>query len=172
MTSSVFLTLRVFHILFAAIWLGAVVFISMILMPVLEQAGPEGGAIMGRLEHRGLTKFMASIAGLTILTGIALYWRLTGGFDAGMSSTTEAKVFGAGAVLGLAAAIIGGAVVGRSAKRAAALGAKAASLPDGKEKAAVFAEIQQVRGRLVTFGRIVLILLVLTVTLMSVGHYV
>lgn len=172
MTSSVFLTLRVFHILAAALWVGSVVFISMFLMPVLQQSGPEGGAIMGRLEQRGLTKFMASLGGLTILTGIFLYWRLTGGFDAATSSTTEAKVFGAGAVLGLSAGIIGGAVVGRAAKRAAAIGAKLASVTDAKERAALLAETQQLRARMSTWGHIVLGLLIVTVILMSVGHYV
>jgi uncharacterized membrane protein len=169
--NAVFLGARVVHVLGATLWLGAIFFISMYLMPVLQQAGPEGGKIMAGLERRGLVIFMSSVAGFTILTGFYLYWHLTGGFDPAMSGSHEAMVFGAGGVLGLIAGIIGGSVVGRSAKKASMLSAKMASLSE-KDRAAVVAEIQQLRQKMVTWGHVVVVLLVITVVLMTIGHYV
>lgn len=168
--NAVFLSARVVHILSAALWLGAVVFISMFMMPALQQAGPEGGKIMSGMERRGLMTFMASIGGTTILTGLYLYWHLTGGFDPAQSGTIEARVFGAGGVLGLAAMIIGGSVVGRSAKKAAEIAAKMAAMPE-RDRAAAAEHIQQLRRKMVTFGHVVIALLVGTIVLMSIGHY-
>ena len=169
--NTVFLGARVIHILCAAMWFGAVVFTSMFLMPVLQQAGPEGGKIMGSLERRGVTTFMMSIAGMTILTGFYLYWHLTAGFDPAQSSTLEAKVFGAGGVLGLAALIIGGSMIGRSAKKAEALGAKLAAMGE-KDRGPVVAEIQQLRRKMASYAHLVMVLIVITIVLMSIGHYV
>jgi len=169
--NTIFLGARVIHILCAAMWFGALVLLSLFLMPVLQQAGPEGGKIMGGLERRGLNAFMMSIAGTTILTGFYLYWHLTGGFDPAQSATVEAKVFGAGGVLGLAAMIIGGSVVARSVKKAAALGERLAGMAE-KDRGPIAAEIQQLRRKVVTFARLVLALILITIVLMSIGHYV
>lgn len=168
----IYLSVRVLHVLCAALWLGGVVLISMFLMPVLQQSGPEGGAIMGRLQKKGLVVFMSSISGITILSGLWLYWRFTGGFDPAIAGSMGGRVFGTGGLLGFTAGIIGGAVVGRSAKKAAELGAKMATLSEGKERAAIAAEIGRHRQRMVTFGHVVIALLVGALACMAIGHYV
>jgi len=168
--NTVFLTARVFHIVCAALWFGAIVLLSMFLMPVLQQVGPESGKIMSGMERRGLVIFMSSVAGITILTGFYLYWHLTGGFDHSMMGTTEARVFGTGGILGLTAFIIGASVVGQSAKKVTALGAKMASMPE-KDRPAATAEIQRLRKKMVTWGHLVMGLMAITIMLMSLGHY-
>lgn len=167
-----FLSIRVLHVLGAALWLGSVTFISIFMMPALQQAGPAAGPILAGMQRRGLVAFMSSISGLTILSGFYLYWRFTGGFSAEVSRTTAAMVFGTGGVLGLAAGIIGASVVGRSAKKATELGERAAKMPEGSERAALVSQIQHHRARMVTFGSIVVALLVVTIALMAIGHYV
>jgi hypothetical protein len=169
--NTVFLGARVLHIVCAALWFGAIVFVSMFLMPVLQQSGPEAGKIMGGLERRGLVIFMSSIAGLTILTGFYLYWHLTGGFDHSMMGTTEAMVFGTGGILGLTAFVVGASVVGQSAKKATALGAKMAGMAE-KDRPAAAAELQKLRQKMVTYGHLVMALMAMTIVLMSIGHYV
>src|SRR5580765_3919664 len=146
--NTVFLSARVLHIVCAALWFGAIVFVSMFLMPVLQQVGPESGKIMTGMERRGLVIFMSSIAGITILTGFYLYWHLTGGFDHAMMGTTETMVFGTGGILGLTAFIIGASVVGQSAKKVTALGAKLAGMAE-KDRVAATAQIQQLRRKMV-----------------------
>ena len=59
MGTALFLSLRAAHVLLAAVWLGATVFTSILLMPVIEGSGPIGGQIMQSLENKGMTAFFA-----------------------------------------------------------------------------------------------------------------
>jgi putative copper export protein len=169
--NTIFLSARVLHIVCAALWFGAIVFVSMFLMPVLQQSGPEAGKIMVGMERRGLVIFMSSIAGITILSGFYLYWHLTGGFEHSMMGTPEVRVFGTGGILGLTAFIIGASVVGQSAKKVTALGAKMAGMAE-KDRAAAATEMQRLRQKMVTYGHLVMALMAITIVLMSIGHYV
>jgi hypothetical protein len=169
---TVFVTARVLHILCAALWLGAALFISVFLMPALKRLGPNGEMVMTALAARGFPIFMPTVAGLTVLSGLWLYWRYTGGFDPAVSSSRAGIVFGLGGVLGVIAAIIGGSVAGRSAKQVVALESRASSLPEGAERARLAAQIQALRQRVTTSTRIVTVLLVVTIILMAIGHYV
>ena len=167
-----FLTTRVAHVLFAALWLGSAAFITWFLIPAIQQAGAGAAPMMGALERRKLNPFMGSVGGLTVLTGIALYWRLTGHFDPALSATRTAMVFGSGGVLGLIALIIGGAVVGRNAKKMAVLGDSLAAMPDGPARAAALAAMMAAGRRVATFGRLVVFLLMIALGLMAIGHYI
>lgn len=168
----IFLGLRVVHVLFAALWLGSAAFITWFLMPAIQQAGPSAATMMGVLERRKLSAFMGAVGGLTVLTGFALYWRLTGHFDPALSATRTAMVFGTGGVIGLIALILGGAVVGRNAKKMAALGESLSAMPDGPGRASTMAAMTAAGQRVATVGRVVVFLLMLALALMAVGHYV
>src|SRR5437899_1178711 len=103
MSTTLFLSVRVLHVLLSAIWLGATVFTSILLMPVIEGAGPSGGQVMMSLERKGLTPFFASIGGISVLTGFYLYWHFNGGFDPEISRSHAGMAFGVGGVAGLLA---------------------------------------------------------------------
>jgi len=117
MGTALFLSLRAAHVLLAAVWVGATVFTSILLMPVIESSGPIGGQIMQSLEKKGMTAFFGAMGGITVLTGIYLYWRFTGGFDPEVSRSHAGMAFGIGGVCGLLAVIIGGSVIGRSSRK-------------------------------------------------------
>src|SRR5712671_5221036 len=117
MSTVLFLTMRVLHVLLAAVWIGATVFMSFLLMPVAEAAGSAGGQIMIGLNRKGLNAFFAATGGITVLTGIYLFWRFTGGFDPEISRSHAGMAFSIGGVVGVLAVIIGGSVVGRSASK-------------------------------------------------------
>jgi uncharacterized membrane protein len=168
----IFLALRVFHILTAALWLGGAVLLSTFLVPVVEQVGPAGGQVMAGLTRRGVHTFLATLAGITLVSGLWLYWRFTGGLDPAISGSGGGLSFGVGGVIGVLAAIVGGAVVGRSAKGAVALAARAASLPDGEERASLLRTVEGLRRRLAMGSRVAIVLLVITTVLMAIGHYV
>jgi hypothetical protein len=172
MNNIVFLSVRVFHVLLGASWLGAALFTSFFLIPALQEAGPAGGAVMIGLVRRKLPIFIASIAGLTVLTGLWLYWRFTDGFDPGISSTMGGRVFGTGGLLGLVSLIIAGSVVSRNMKSAVRLLTDAAAQPDGPARAAQMERAIACRGKAAVGARIVAILLVITIMLMAMGHYV
>ena len=151
-----FLLVRAAHVLLAALWVGAVGFVTFLLLPAVTDSGPAGGTVMGALARRKMHVFMASIGGLTVLTGFYLYYRFTGGFDPALSGSRGAIVFGFGGICGTIALIIGGAVVGRNAKKIEEPGADVAAL----------------RARIRTSSRLVLILQLIAAGLMAIGHYV
>ena len=170
-TLVMFLSVRVLHVLFGAIWLGVAVFISYFLLPALQNAGPDGGKVMIALGAR-VNVFIASVAGLTVLSGLWLYWRFTDGFDPGISSTMAGRVFGTGGLLGLVAAVIGGSVVGRNMKKAVNLLTEAGAQPEGPSRGALVERALGARRTAATAVRLVTVLLIVTIVLMALGHYV
>jgi uncharacterized membrane protein len=159
--ASMFAEVRALHILVAAAWFGAAAFLTIYLMPALGRLEPRGGGVLQALEGRGFHRFMAANAGLTVLSGAWLYWTLTAGFKPQAIASTTGLVYGLGGLAGLLAAIIGGAVIGRSVKRLAALPADDAS---GSDTAALL-------QRRIRFGsRSALGLMLLALLAMTLGH--
>ena len=170
MNTVLFLTLRVVHVLLAAIWVGATVFTSLLLMPAVQDAGPAGGQVMISLNRKGITAFFGAMGGITLLTGIYLYWHFTG-FDPEISRSRAGMAFGVGGVAGLLGTIIGGSVVGRSANKLVGVMERAAKASDA-QKATIMQEGAVLRQRMTTFGTLVLVLQFVALILMAVGHYI
>jgi hypothetical protein len=169
---SVFLTVRTLHVLAAALWFGATVLFSLFLLPAVRQADTAGGRIMVEMSRRGLTKYMPSIAGTTVLTGFLLYWRFTAGFDAHIANSFPGLVFGAGAFAGTVAFVVGGAVIGRSVDRIVTLSELASGLPAGAEQTRHLQEAAELHSRAAGASKVVAVLLAIALVLMAVGHYV
>lgn len=158
MSTLVFLLLRVAHVLLAAVWIGMTAFVALLLMPTIKEPGIGGAPLAQAMMRRGLHIYMASLGGTVVLTGFYLYWRFTGGFDPALSATRGAMVFGTGGIAGTLALILGGAVVGRNAKKMAT--------------AASPAEFAAARDKSATFGLVVLVLQLIAIAAMALGHYV
>lgn len=171
MMTIVFLVLRALHVLVAAVWIGSTVFVSRMLTPVIEEAGPAGGQVMMRM-NRGLTAYMAAVAAATVTTGVYLLWRFTGGFDPGVITTHAGLAFGTGGTAGILAGIVGGAVVGRSAVKVTAVMRQAVGMPDGPAKSVLVQQAASLRQRMHRGTSVVLALQAIALVLMSVGHYV
>jgi uncharacterized membrane protein len=161
-----FLVVRAAHVLLAAAWLGTVAFVYLVLSPALDEVGQSGLALMTVMSRRGFHPLIAAVGGTTVLSGIWLYWRFTGGFDPTASATMGARVFG------ILALVIGGAIVGRTAKKLEALGAKIAGTSDVAARTALLTEITATKRRLAVSGKVVLALQVVALLCMAVGHYV
>jgi hypothetical protein len=172
MQTLLFLSVRALHVVLAGAWLGAAMFAALYLVPVVREMGPAGAPVLKALVRRGLVKYMASIGGLTVVTGVYLFWRFTGGFDPAISASRAGMAFSVGALTGLIALILGGSMVGASAKKLVALDAQAARMPEGAERAALMKTMDGLRARLVTFGRIVVLLLLISMVAMALGHYI
>jgi hypothetical protein len=172
MTPSVllFLTIRALHVVLAAAWFGAALFITLYVGPAVEHAGPaEGGQLMTFLVRRGLPKYMASIGGLTILIGFYLFWRLSG--DPAFPASHRGMAISAGALTGIIALVLGGSILGASAKKLSALSVKMDSLPQG-ERAAATKTMADLRSRMALFGKIVSALLFFSMVTMALAHLV
>lgn len=167
-----FLFLRALHVLLAALWVGATAFILVLLMPTVAETGAAGGQVMVGINRRGLAPLMASVSGLTVLTGLYLMWRFTAGFDSTISATNAGRAFGIGGAAGILATILGASVVGRGVKKMAAVMSEALKLPDGPERASLMQTAASLRGRLKSTIALVLLLQVIALVLMAVGHYI
>jgi uncharacterized membrane protein len=167
-----FLVLRIVHVLLAAVWLGSTALVVLFVFPASKQAGAAAAPMMAAIGRRGLNRYMGALGGVTVLTGIYLYWRFTGGFTPELSATRTAMVFGTGGIAGILAVIIGGAVAGRNAARMEALGDKAVALPEGAERAALMTQSAAARDRALAGARIVLVLQMIALGCMAIGHYV
>jgi uncharacterized membrane protein len=168
----IYLAARALHVLLGAFWLGSVVFVVYFLMPSMAEAGPDAAKVMAGLIKRRYLAVVPVVALLTILLGLWLYWRFTGGFDPAQLGTPGAMVFGTGGILAIAAIHVGLLGMRRNTLRALARSRDAAALPDGAEKAAAMQAIRALRQRALVAGQIVAVLLVITALLMAIGHYV
>ena len=167
----IFVTVRALHILVAALWVGAGLFLTLFLMPTLRQLGTGGHPVHAGLERRGMGGFMAVVAMLTLLSGVWLYWEMTSGFDRGVISSNRGIMFGLGGLAGLLAAIIGGAVIGRGLRQIHELDRRVAGLADGAERDAHLQMLAGLRRRTARASQCDAVLLVAALLLMALGHY-
>jgi len=172
MNALMFLVLRAAHVLCAAVWIGSTFYIALLLSPAVEDAGPAGGQIMMGLDRRGLHRYMAIVSMTTIVSGVYLLWRFTGGFDPGVIATHAGIVFGVGGSSGLLAGIIGATVVGRSGSQVMAIMKEAAGTPDGAARSALMQRAEGLRRRIKGGTRMIMVLQAIALMLMAVGHYV
>jgi uncharacterized membrane protein len=166
------LALRLIHVVCGVIWVGGVLFIAWFLIPTIRGVGPAGGPVMSHMvQVRRLPIVMMVVAILTVLSGLALYWRDSGGFHGAWMQTGTGIVFSLGALLGLASVALGMAVSSPVGRRLGVLAA-AAQAKGGPPSAEEAAEMQRLQARLAASSNLVAVLLVLATAAMAVARYV
>jgi hypothetical protein len=138
--------LRLLHILGGVFWVGGAVVAAGFLLPTVRALGPAGGPFMAHLTQR--LKFPLWMMGgstLTVLSGIALYWRDSSGFSSEWMHSPAGRTFAIGGALALVTLILGMAIASPSAKRMGAISAavQAAGGPPSAEQAAELAGLQR-----------------------------
>jgi hypothetical protein len=172
MNAITFLAIRSAHVLVAGLWIGSTVFGAAWLMPAINATGPSGGQVMMRLVKNGYATYMSAISLATLVTGIYLLWRFTGGFDPSVAATHAGIVFGSGGAAGILAGIVGAVVVGRSARELSGL-ARLAALPvEDPARGLVVQRSAQLRQRMRAGTQVVIGLQSIALVFMAVGHYV
>jgi uncharacterized membrane protein len=165
------ITLRLLHIVLGAFWVGTLIFFALFLIPSVRDAGPDGAKVMAALQRRRFLDVMPAVAVVTILSGFWLYWRISGGFSSAWVTSPSGLALGIGGALAIVAFLIGVGIMRPAALRAGALAQQAGALPQGSERSAQLAIVQQLRSRSVTAGRGVAVLLALATALMAVARY-
>jgi hypothetical protein len=168
---ALFLIMRVVHVACGVFWAGTLIFNALFLVPSVRDAGPEGAKVSQALMRRRFLDVMPVIALLTILSGLWLYWRLSSGFSSVWVTSPLGLTLGIGAALAIIAFTIGVGLMRPAMLRAAALGQTLASLPEGPERAARQAQVQQLRERAMNAGRYVAALLTAAVVAMGAARY-
>jgi uncharacterized membrane protein len=162
--------LRIVHILAGVFWVGSALLIFFFLQPAAREVGPAAGPLMTHLSQRKrLPDVTLAAAGLTILAGLLMYWRDSGGFDPDWIGTAFGITITVGSVSAIAAVALGASVVRPSMKKAGAIAQAAATT--GGPTPEQGAEIQALQQRVSAIGNIVTPLLVLAVIAMAAARY-
>jgi len=166
-----YLIIRALHVLCGALWVGIAVMSAVWLVPMTGDLGPDAAKVGASLQKRGYMIAIPAIAVTAILSGIWLYWRYTGGFSPEGSRTHAAMAFGTGGILAVLSLLVGVLLISRSMMKATALFSEAAASTNENDKRRLGAAGQRYRQRAGAAGRVVAALLVTTIVLMSIAHY-
>ena len=154
------IVLRFAHVFFGALWVGMMVFATFFMGPAVEEAGPDGGKVMAGMMRRKVMVIMPLFALVTLVSGFWLFSRLGGGNMSALMATGMGKAFAFG-VVALLAFVFGMAVARPTMMRAQKLAQSGGSPTD----------VQRLRARANTHGRIVGVLLLLALAAMAVARY-
>lgn len=168
----VILLLRLLHIGSGVFWVGGVLMFARFVFPAALALGPAAGPMMDQLTRvRKVPSALLGAGVVNILSGLALFWRDSGGFQGPWMKTGTGMTFGTGGLLAIIALGIGMSVNAPTAKRLGALSAAIQSKggPPSPEQAA---EMQRLQGRLGGALRAVSVLLVLSTVAMALARYV
>ncbi len=158
--------LNLIHVFSAVIWAGVAFYQFTFLAPAVQQAGPAGGAVMGRVLNGRLLRVMSIVPLLTVLSGLTLYWFVSGGLSGGYFGSWQGIILSIGALAGIAAFFEGLMVIGPTAAQLRDLGNQLAGGPPGPEQAA---KLQALRERMSKAGTRSAVFLVVAVAGMALG---
>jgi len=166
-----YLIARVLHIVAGTLWAGASVLLIWFVEPAVRATGAAGGAFMQRLAGPGrLSAYMSTAALITSVTGLFLYWPVSGH----LSLTWMATGFGAaltiGSLAGLAAFFVGMLVNAPASNRMGLLG-REIQAAGGTPDAGQLAERARLLHRLHLGGTAGAVLLLVATAGMAVAKY-
>lgn len=164
------LALRLAHVAGGIMWAGAALLMAGFVVPAARGAGADGflPRLMGD-RRAGL--YMMATAIVTILSGIALYARMSALTQGAFAESDQGITLGIGGIAGVLALLTGAFGTGPAARRMGAIGARLR----GEGRAPTPDEVRQM-GRLQTRVRIGTALsmgmMVIAIACMAVGRYV
>jgi uncharacterized membrane protein len=163
--------LRIVHIGSAMVWFGGAIIAGFFLAPTAAALGQAGQPFMDHLmRRRRMGIFFPIVAGLTILSGAALYWRDSGGLQAAWVGSSIGLAFTIGGLAAIVAFIGGGILVGPSVAVQTAVQNELAA-GDGIPTAAQRQRLERAGRRMQLANRIDLPLLLLAGLTMAIGRY-
>lgn len=160
--------LRELHVLSTVFWIGIAVTNISFIVPTAGKLGPDGARFMGALLRGPLIAATNGAIVLAALSGLALYWNDSNGLHEPWLSSGPGVSFTIGALFGLAAAGVFGAVTTPTFRKLVKLGGEiqAAGGPPTPEQAAQLAALS---SRSLTIGRLNAGLLVAALFCMVLG---
>lgn len=164
------LVLRFAHVFFGAIWVGMMAFQTFFLGPALSEAGPDAGKVMAALMKRRIPVIMPIVALITLVSGMWLFQRMSGGNMAALMATPMGQAFAWGGAVAIVAFLFGIIAMRPAMMRSMKLAAELPTAPP-EQRAAISAELQRLRARGALLGRVVTFMMLFTLAAMSVARY-
>jgi len=164
--------LRLIHILSGIFWVGTTFFLVGFLQPVVAQSGPEGGRFAQRLmSQKRFQAAMSVAAGLTILSGLVLYGRVSAGFQHAWVTSGPGLVLALGGLAAILAVVAGGALQRPTAARLGVLSSEIQRSGTAPTPAQMN-EMQTLQHKVTRSSLWIVVLLILAVVSMSSARYV
>lgn len=163
--------LRVVHILAGVFWVGAALTTILFLQPTAREVGPAAGPFMAHLAgKKRLVDWVLRAAGLTILAGLLMYWRVTDGLEWDRITSAYGISLTIGALCAIAAFSLGLSVVRPTIMATLAIGREvgASGGPPTPDQAA---QLQAIQHRSHAAGRVIVPLLIVAVAAMASARY-
>jgi hypothetical protein len=164
--------LRLIHIVCGVFWAGTLIFMATFFFPSVSDAGPDGGKVVAALQRRGFLTIMPAIAVLTVLSGLAMFWKFSDGFRNTWMNSPPGRTLSLGAAAAIVALVIGLAILRPRALRASALMQELATAPAGPDRDAKMATVQILRASTQAAGRWIAVFLAIATVCMAVARYV
>lgn len=157
--------LRLVHLFASVLWVGATFTMALFVAPTARAVGAEAGKFMTHFaKNSGMSKWLASAAGLTVLSGAGMYYILFGNGMAPMNVGTGLAL-NIGVLAGTIAFVLG-IIVGRVARQVGELGAAmAAGGPPKSEQMDRMAAMQEKMARLTAMNGILMVIALAGMTL-------
>ena len=169
------IVLRLFHVVCGILWVGGVAVLTLFVTPSVRGAGPAGGAVMRQLLTKTrFVPYFPALGGLTVLTGILMFWRdgvTTQGGAAAFGASAMGITLSIGGLAGLIALIFGGLVVGRSAGAVSKI-LRAVDSSGGQPSPEQGAALAALQAKIGWGSSIVLPILIIAAIAMAVARYV
>ncbi|MDH5196799.1 MAG: DUF1772 domain-containing protein [Gemmatimonadota bacterium] len=162
---------RLLHVVLGVFWAGTMIFTALFLVPAMAEAGPDAAKVMAGIQRRRFMDVMPVVALVTIVSGLWLFWRISGGFDPAWSRSRMGMAYGIGAVLALVAFGIGVGIMRPTMMRIGSIVGQAAQATDSAQRDTLMAPVPALRRRSASAGRAVALLLALATALMGIARY-
>jgi hypothetical protein len=166
------IVLRIIHIFSGVFWVGFAFFNVRYLQPTVAATGVEGQKVMQYLARKtNLLTAMYTASTLVVLSGLAMYWILSGGFRVGFLTSPTGLILALGGIAGIVAWAIFVFIVRNIFNEMAAIGnqIQAQGGPPTPEQGAALGALSARVGRLGPVGAIILLVALLG---MSIAQYV
>jgi hypothetical protein len=163
--------LRVVHILAGVFWVGAAFTTILFLQSTAREVGPAAAPFMAHLAgKKRLVDWVLRAAGLTILAGLLMYWRVSDGLDADWIGSAPGLSLTIGALCGIAAFSLGLSIVRPTIQESLSIGREVAA-GGGTPTPEQGARMQALQTRSKAVGQVIVPLLVVAVTGMAAARY-
>jgi uncharacterized membrane protein len=164
--------LRIVHIVGGVFWAGAIFVTTLFLLPAVGATGPAGAQFMRHLMLvRKFSVFVAGSAIVTILAGLALYWRMMSLTGGAFARSHTGMIYGIGGASAMLALIPGIAITARLSGQLTKLGQSieaAGRAPTADEAATM----ERLRSRLTGGAHAAAALVGIALLAMAIARYV
>ena len=167
----VLIVLRIVHVGAAMAWFGGALVGSFFLSPTAQALGPAGGPFMDHLMRiRRMGVYFPIVAGLTVLSGAALYWRDSNGLDLAWITSPPGLAFTIGGLAAIGAFVGGMVLIGPSVAEQTAVQKELATSGGGPTDAQR-QRLERADRRMQLADRIDLPLILVAGLTMAIGRY-